>query len=136
MAASPTLLLALTLTTSSGFHGSIRVSGVALKYAHVGDHSKCLSCGAGILGNSPNNNPGADAMATTLAHEINEAITDPVDGGGWWFDSNGDENAVSPFEPMGVRMFGTEKVCLVAQCVKCAVCGCKVAHGNNERECF
>ena len=33
-------------------------------------------------------------MATSLAHELNEAVTDPL-GTGWYFDNNGDENAVS-----------------------------------------
>ncbi len=41
--------------------------------------------------NSPNNNPGADAMASTIAHELDEVVTDPnLDA---WYDSGGNEVA-------------------------------------------
>jgi len=40
---------------------------------------------------SPNANPGADAMASTIAHELEESVTDP--GGSAWYDSSGNENA-------------------------------------------
>ena len=40
---------------------------------------------------SPNANPGADAMASTIAHELEEAVTDPAQNA--WYDSNGNETA-------------------------------------------
>ena len=40
---------------------------------------------------SPNANPGADAMASTIAHELEESVTDP--GGSAWYDASGNENA-------------------------------------------
>ena len=40
---------------------------------------------------SPNNNVGADAMASIVAHELEEAATDP-DLNAWW-DVRGYENA-------------------------------------------
>lgn len=50
----------------------------------------------------PNGNPGVDAMATSFAHELNlnEAVTDP-EGDAWYFDDNGDENAVSDRTSIG-----------------------------------
>ncbi len=40
---------------------------------------------------SPNSNPAVDAMVNVMAHELEEAVTDPnIDA---WFDSRGDENA-------------------------------------------
>jgi hypothetical protein len=40
---------------------------------------------------SPNGNVGADGMASIIAHELEEAITDPKLNA--WFDSRGYENA-------------------------------------------
>jgi hypothetical protein len=42
-----------------------------------------LSCG--LTGNSPNNNPGADAEITIVAHEHMEGATDPY--GNAWYDT-------------------------------------------------
>src|SRR4029079_2316325 len=42
-------------------------------------------------GASPNGDAGADAEVNTLAHEIEEATTDPM--GTAWFDHRGYENA-------------------------------------------
>jgi hypothetical protein len=39
---------------------------------------------------SPNGDSGADGMANTLSHEIEEAISDPDLNA--WFDSSGQEN--------------------------------------------
>jgi hypothetical protein len=40
---------------------------------------------------SPNNNPGADGMASIIAHELQEATTDPDLNA--WYDRRGYENA-------------------------------------------
>lgn len=40
---------------------------------------------------SPNNDPGADAEVSVLAHEIEETTTDMM--GNAWYDSRGYENA-------------------------------------------
>ena len=40
----------------------------------------------------PNGNPFGDAVVNIYAHEVVEAVTD-LDGGGWWRDCDGNENA-------------------------------------------
>jgi hypothetical protein len=40
---------------------------------------------------SPNGNPGADAMASIIAHELEETVTDPLISA--WYDSSNEENA-------------------------------------------
>jgi hypothetical protein len=73
-----------------GWHDHATVSGVDLKYAFVGDASRCPSaCAAQTT--SPNGDYGADAMASVIAHEAEEATTDPdLDA---WYDRRGQENA-------------------------------------------
>lgn len=94
------VLTSAEVTASSGFcsdycawHWYGTLNNQKIKYSYVGNpETQCLS-GCGTQGNAgPNGNPGADAMATSLAHELNEAVTDPL-GTGWYFDNNGDENA-------------------------------------------
>src|SRR5207244_10857611 len=41
---------------------------------------------------SPNSNPGADAMASIISHELEEAVTDP-DLNAWYSTQSGMENA-------------------------------------------
>ena len=41
---------------------------------------------------SPNGNAGVDGMVSVVAHELEEALTDPNPSSGWT-DSNGAENA-------------------------------------------
>lgn len=77
-----------------GFHHTnTTVSGTDIKYAWIGDPStQCpnasgstlaLCPGAGQLSSFPNGNASADLlMASTIAHEIAETITDP-DGNAW-----------------------------------------------------
>lgn len=84
--------------TKSGFcktycawHSYHTVSDVKIKFAFVGEPIKCLD-GCALQGDQgPNGNAGADAMATSLAHELNEAVTDPELSG--WFSGKGLENA-------------------------------------------
>jgi hypothetical protein len=61
-----------------------------IKYSFVGNPDRCLSaCAAQTV--SPNGNAGADAMVSIIAHELDEAVTDPYFDA--WYDSVGNENA-------------------------------------------
>jgi hypothetical protein len=63
-----------------GYHAFFSAFGVDLKYAFVGDPSQ-QACSSQLQNvPSPNGNPGADVMAAIIAHEIAEAITDPLIG--------------------------------------------------------
>jgi hypothetical protein len=56
----------------------------------VGNPDRCPSaCSAQTTG--PNGNAGADGMVSILAHELEEAVTDPDLNA--WYDSRGMENA-------------------------------------------
>ena len=91
------VLTSADVTASSGFctqycgwhtHGTI--SGSDIKYSFVGNSDRCLSaCAAQTT--SPNGNAGADGMASVIAHELEEAATDPDLNA--WFDTRGAENA-------------------------------------------
>ncbi len=75
-----------------GYHSFETVSNTKIHYAFIGNPapSHLNSC-AQQATNSPNNNPGADAMASTIAHELDETVTDPnLDA---WYDSGGNEVA-------------------------------------------
>lgn len=76
-----------------GWHNYGVVNGADVKFMWVGDSStQCpLGCAAGNPGVSPNDNVGADGMVSVIAHELEEAITDPHLNS--WFASNGYENA-------------------------------------------
>ena len=41
---------------------------------------------------APNGDPLADVATKYLSHELSETLTDPVNGGGWWDDSSGNED--------------------------------------------
>ena len=91
------VLTSADVTESSGFctqycgwhtHGTI--SGSDIKYSFVGNPDRCLSaCAFQTVG--PNGNAGADGMASIIAHELEEAVTDPDLNA--WYDSRGAENA-------------------------------------------
>jgi len=91
------VLTSADVTASSGFctqycgwhtHGTI--GGSDIKYAFVGNADRCItSCAAQSTG--PNGNAGADGMASVLAHELSEAVTDPDLNA--WYDTRGQENA-------------------------------------------
>jgi hypothetical protein len=77
-------------TQYCGWHTHGSISGVDIKYSFVGDAARCInSCAA--QSNSPNGNPGVDGMISVIAHELEEAATDP-DLNAWYF-STGNENA-------------------------------------------
>ena len=67
----------------------MKVGTTTVKYAFVGNPDRCpSSCEAQTK--SPNGNAGADGMASILAHELEETVTDPL--GTAWYDSSGQEN--------------------------------------------
>ncbi len=72
------------------FTANVGGTNKAFKYSFIGDVTRCLaSCAAQSA--SPSGNPGADGMASILAHELEEAATDPQLNA--WYDSRGYENA-------------------------------------------
>jgi Phosphate-induced protein 1 conserved region len=74
-----------------GWHDFATVGSVATKYAFVGDPSRSLSSCAGQTASSPNTNVAGDAMVNIVAHELEEAVTDPLLSA--WYDNGGQENA-------------------------------------------
>ncbi len=92
------VLTSADVTASSGFctqycgwhtHGTI--GGSDIKYSFVGNPDRCPSACEDQSASSPNNNPGADGMASIIAHELEEAVTDPDLNA--WYDRRGYENA-------------------------------------------
>jgi hypothetical protein len=91
------VLTSADVTASSGFctkycgwHTYNVVGGTYIKYAFVGNADRCPSaCSA--QSTSPNSNLGADAMASVISHELEEAVTDPLLNA--WYDNTGAENA-------------------------------------------
>lgn len=77
-------------TQYCAWHTYGTVTGTSIKYAFVGNADRCpKSCEAQT--SSPNENAGADAMASVIAHELEEMVTDPNQNA--WYDGHGDENA-------------------------------------------
>jgi hypothetical protein len=77
-------------TQYCGWHTYGTLSGTNMKYAFVGNADRCPSaCEAQTT--SPNGNAGADAMASVIAHELEEMVTDPNLNA--WYDGRGAENA-------------------------------------------
>jgi hypothetical protein len=76
-------------TQYCGWHTSGNINGADIKFAFVGNPDRCPSaCEAQSI--SPNNNAGADGMANIIAHETQEAISDPDLNA--WYDNRGFEN--------------------------------------------
>ena len=78
------------LTSYCGWHTSAIISGADIKYSFVGNPGTNAACLAQTAG-SPNSNVGVDGMASVLAHELEEAATDPDLNA--WYDTRGYENA-------------------------------------------
>jgi hypothetical protein len=78
-------------TQYCGWHTHGSINGVDIKYSFIGNAARCPSACAAQTTSSPNDNVGADAMASIIAHELEEAVTDP-DLNAWYFN-NGQENA-------------------------------------------
>jgi hypothetical protein len=91
------VLTSADVTASSGFctqycgwHTHATIGGRDIKYSFVGNPDRCPSaCAAQTTG--PNDNAGADGMASIIAHELEEATTDPDLNA--WYDTRGYENA-------------------------------------------
>jgi len=91
------VLTSADVTASSGFctqycgwHTHATISGSDIKYSFVGNPDRCpSSCAEQTVG--PNGNAGADGMASIIAHELEEAHTDPDLNA--WYDRRGFENA-------------------------------------------
>jgi hypothetical protein len=79
-------------TQYCGWHTHQTVSGTDIKYAFVGNAETQCASSCGATSPSPNNTPGADGAASVLAHELEEAVTDP-DLNAWYANSDGMENA-------------------------------------------
>ena len=78
-------------TQYCGWHTHGTIGGMDIKYAFVGNPDRCPSACEEQTVSSPNNNPGADGMASVVAHELEEATTDPDLNA--WYDRRGQENA-------------------------------------------
>jgi hypothetical protein len=77
-------------TQYCGWHTHGSIAGSDIKFSFVGNPARCPSaCEA--QSNSPNGNAGADGMASIIAHELEEANTDPDLNA--WYDNRGQENA-------------------------------------------
>src|SRR4051794_20270465 len=73
-----------------GWHTSANINSLDIKYAFVGNPDRCpKNCEEQTT--SPNGNAGADGMASIIAHELEEATTDPDLNA--WYDQRGQENA-------------------------------------------
>jgi hypothetical protein len=91
------VLTSADVTASSGFctqycgwHTRGTINGHDIKYSFVGNPDRCpTACEAQTKG--PNGNAGADGMASIIAHELEETVTDPDLNA--WYDSRGAENA-------------------------------------------
>ena len=71
-------------TKFCGFHSSSNwgKNTLGLQYGFIGDPTASQT-GCYVQSNSPNGNFGADAMASVIAHELIETVTDPT-GTAWW----------------------------------------------------
>ena len=78
------------LSTYCGWHTAATYNGTWIKYSFVGDANGAYAC-TGHSGSSPNNDVGADAMASVIAHELEESTTDPLISA--WYSGNYQENA-------------------------------------------
>lgn len=77
-------------TQYCGWHTHGSIAGLDIKYSFVGNPDRCPSA-CEWQTTSPNNNAGADGMASIIAHELEEAVTDPDLNA--WYDRRGYENA-------------------------------------------
>jgi hypothetical protein len=78
-------------TQYCGWHTHGTIAGVDIKYSFIGNPDRCPSACSVQTTTSPNGNPGADGMASIIAHELVETVTDPDLNA--WYDTRGRENA-------------------------------------------
>ncbi|MFD2270680.1 hypothetical protein ACFS07_04905 [Undibacterium arcticum] len=79
-------------TQYCGWHTHATIGGKDIKYAFIGNPETQCPAGCGVNNPTLNGTPGADAMASVLAHELEEAVTDP-DLNAWYSLQSGMENA-------------------------------------------
>ncbi|MGE5241941.1 MAG: hypothetical protein ACM3NI_09875 [Bacteroidota bacterium] len=77
-------------TQYCGWHTHGSINGLDIKYSFVGNPDRCPSACEDQT-TSPNGNAGADGMTNIIAHELEEAVTDPDLNA--WYDRRGQENA-------------------------------------------
>ena len=81
-------------TSYCGWHDVGTIAGSNIRYSFVGNPDRCPNTCEQQTGVSPNGNPGADGMASVIAHELCETVTDPnLDA---WYD-----DSVSPAQENG-----------------------------------
>jgi len=78
------------LTSYCGWHSFGSAGGKTVKYAFIGNPNRNLAACSYQTAASPNGNPGVDAMASVIAHELEEIVTDPQLNA--WYDINRQEN--------------------------------------------
>jgi hypothetical protein len=78
-------------TKYCGWHTHGTYSGTDIKFAFIGNAARCPSACAWQETASPNNNVGADGMASIIGHELEESVTDPDLNA--WYDRKGAEDA-------------------------------------------
>ncbi len=74
-----------------GWHTYGRLGTTDIKFAFIGGAARCPETCTRTRLRSPNDNAGADGMASILAHELSESATDPLLNG--WYSKDGEENA-------------------------------------------
>ncbi len=77
-------------TQYCGWHTHGTIAGADIKYAFIGDPTRCPSA-CEVQTTGPNGSSGADGMANIIGHELEEAVTDPDLNA--WYDVRGFENA-------------------------------------------
>jgi hypothetical protein len=78
-------------TSYCGWHTHANIGGTDVQYGFIGDPSVQYPANCGEQATGPNGSSGADAMASIVSHELEEAITDPDLNA--WYDRSGAENA-------------------------------------------
>jgi hypothetical protein len=76
-------------TQYCGWHTHATISGKDIKYSFVGNPDRCPSSCA-MQTTSPNGDAGVDGLISILAHELDEAQSDPDLNA--WYDNRGYEN--------------------------------------------
>lgn len=80
------------LTKYCGWHTHATIATADIKYSFVGDpSSKLANCAQQLVGPNGAAYAGADAMVSVIAHELEEAASDPDLNA--WYDAAGAENA-------------------------------------------
>ena len=79
-------------SSNCGWHTSGTIAGTTIRYSFIGNPDQCPSVCAAQTATSPNGNVGADGMASVLAHELEETLTDPDITA--WYDLDAQGNFV------------------------------------------